>query len=768
MGRLTSHVWIVPFVAISFVTGASPARAVTINVTGADGVDGSPTKPPPQELFGLSGQTGGDAEPADAQAISADPDNRAVATGGRGGAGGPGGDSLSSDPFVGGGSGGDGGKGGTASASSATDIASGDASATSLAQGGSGGPGGMTGSPLRMFPPAAPQGSAGVDGDSNAAASARSLAGSATSDAEATHGQSTTSSSAQATSGLASATALSAATGQGNASSAHASGITAGGDAQVVSRATGAGHADSVSTAESHEGSATASAEASGSGTILSDVNADANAAAQDDDATATAKATGVGFESAGAASSAQAHASAVTHGAGNALASATALGAPANPSPVPGTAQARAEAFSDQGNATARVLEAAGGGLSPQVSNPGRIDEGPFGGGPGGDEELVDAVHGSAAGRLTLSQEADGGNGGNAGGGAHSVLHAENSAGGEIAGEAIARGGSPAFFDYPNQWFVNGGAADAEVTATDTLGSRAEADALAAGGVGEHLWSPFYAGATAHATAQGLGVVTARAEADGGTGSTDALASAQSTGPIRAAHGEITSTLPSGAIGFTNHEVNVAVASLRDAAPLPVTQLTSPSQSEVSTFAAPLLSDVTAWTAGSPHAQQALQGRTVLGLGSVVAEAGGSNGGVSGSVSLDLDASSFANGSGLQLVFLHPDSTVDFLDVLHVRFSIDGRQVFEESTTGTAAARAALEDTVVDLGSVGVATGDLRKLELDFDLSVLPDLLGAFSFNFAVATPEPDEGLLAWIAAVGVAWAARQRARVRQSHSRA
>jgi hypothetical protein len=776
------RVWLLPvslrvslsaLALIPVLAGAPRARAVTITVTGADGVDAPATKPPTQPEFGLQGQAGGDAPPAQAQAVSADPDNRAVATGGKGGAGGPGGDSQATDGFGRGGPGGRGGAGGTASATSTTDVPTGDASATSLATGGAGGPGGPWGSPLSLGQ-TTPATIPGPEGDSNASATAQSLGGSATSDAEATHGQSTAVSNAQANGGLASATALSSATGAGKASSAQASGI-AQGDSQVVSRATGLGHAASVSTAESHQGSAGASAEANGTGTTFADVNADASANAEDGDATATAKATGIGYESSSAGSYARAHASAVTHGPGNALASATAFpaGAGVGTPSLAGKAQARAEAISEQGDATARVVEGSGGGQPPQILYPGRVDEFPYGGGPSDSEELVDAVHGSAAGTLTLSQEAQGGFGGTSGGGAHSVLHAQNPAGGAIVGEAIARGGSGAYFEYPNQWSSSPGNANADVTALDTQGSRARAHALAVAGQGESLWSLYYGGAIAHASAEGLGEVEARAEADGGATGTDALAAARGTGPVVGGHSEVMTTLPTASNGYSNYLPTGAWAGVHDSAPLGITRAANLSLTQlgpqVAAFAAPLASDVAAWSAGSSHAQEALQGKTVLGLGSVAHPmSSSSNAGISGSLVLDLDAASFADGTDLQLAFLHSYFTGDSLDMLHLRFSIDGRQVFEESATGAAAAAAALEDTVVDLGALGSASGALRELELDFDLGALPNVSGQFSFDFAVATPEPSALGLLSIATLTAAAARRRTRGARKSLPRA
>ncbi|MBK7952238.1 MAG: PEP-CTERM sorting domain-containing protein [Deltaproteobacteria bacterium] len=151
---------------VAALASPSGARAEDVSVFGAPGAPGTTG-------LGNNGTPGGDGETVTATSGPTDPNNQARAFGGDGGIGGPGG-GLS-------GSGGPGGAGGGANATATTQLGSGDAIATAIAEGGDGGRGGDRAS-------TGAGGSGGVAGDANATAIATNTNGSANATARATGG----------------------------------------------------------------------------------------------------------------------------------------------------------------------------------------------------------------------------------------------------------------------------------------------------------------------------------------------------------------------------------------------------------------------------------------------------------------------------------------------------------------------------------------------------------------------------------------------------
>jgi hypothetical protein len=710
--------WTVWMCALSAGITLSAAHGASVTITGTDGLAAT-VKPPTQAAPGAPGLPGGDGTDAVATALDPDPVNSATATGGNGGAGGPGGDVdpnlPSMYPYPIGGPGGAGGNGGSASARAETNVSTGDTSATAVAHGGSGGAGGPEGLPTASSIGLPPRGNgpSGVVGAGDARSSAVSLAGNATSLSQSTGGSSHATSSAESHGGTASSTA------QGNGLGSVPNDVTATASAQADLEATAAATAGGV-------GATTANA------TSLSQTGG------------ATANATaGSGY---GASAPAESHASAVTHGSGDASASAIAHGGdapaqdpPSFPPPAAGQATASADAVSDHGNATASVSATAGNGSPPNV--PITVSGNVTGGSAGGDMALVDAVHGSAAGKLTLSQEAIGGVGGAVrGGNAQSDLHAANPGGGDLFAESIARGGATVTIGPPTQFAAQGGNAIANVVATDTHGASVEAHTTAIAGTGQapFFLGPSYGSANAHAAAQGLGPMIARAESVTGTASAQGvLAEVLGSGPIARTAAQLT------AVPFPNPYGNSygvtafgAEARLNTAAgsPLPA----SAGGVQALTVGAPSAQDVATWTQGSPHTQDALLNQNVLALGSTVTHTEGTL----GSLEVDLDTASLSDDTRLGIAFFDPTSSGAF-DLLHLELTVDGQVRFDQSFADQASALAALDDAVLALGALGAPQDTVRRVVLAFDLEGQAQNLPGIGFNFAVFAPEPAPAAL-------------------------
>jgi hypothetical protein len=733
--------------ALAAAIRLSDARAASVTVTGTDGASVT-TQPPAQtNASGIAGQTGQDGAAANAVATGPDADNSATAIGGNGGAGGPGGDvTQPSQPVYVGGPGGDGGTGGAATAQAGTNVA-GDTTAAASAKGGSGGGGGLEGTPpLSSFlSGAGPRnGLAGAAGAADARSTATSQVGAATATSDANGSAANAQSNATSLAGSADATSNAA----GAASSSVSAAATASGEGTVHSAATSTGGRDSTATASAQSGSADATSQAQATGLGPAPVLATATSISSTD-AHASAQAN-----AAGPAAPAESHASALSHR-GDAFANAIARpGGSAYFGQAAGTPTVSADATSETGNATAQVQASAGDGVPPVVDHPERISGSVTPGGPGDSLVLVDAVHGSAPGKLSLVQQANGGGaGGGSGGTGDSELHAENPGGGALFAEAIGQGGGGASVPYPRRLTTYGGNAIASVVASDTHGAAVEAHAFAWAGTGStEFFTSTFGSAESHATAQGPGSLIARADSRSGG---DRLATSEviGTGAVRGAQAQLSGNAALQVYGYADlhAETRMLAAAGVDGAQIP----SGTPGTQANLFAAPRTADVNLWTAGNPHTLDALAGRTALALGSLAGTPTGyptPAGPVSGSVSLDLDAASFGPGTALTVAFLDPVDSGVLLDLLHLQMSVDGNQVFDESFQDSASALAALDDKVVELGSLGPATGALRHFVLAFELQFASGSLpSGFATDFVVFAPEPAASALLGLALLGL-----------------
>ena len=741
---------------VCLLAAAFPAAApaASIGVTGANGGPGANAPSGPGS--GAVGGTGGAGEDATATADGPDATNSASATGGNGGTGGAGGDVVPPPPpgslIPIGGPGGPGGSGGSATARAVTAVSAGDTTASATAQGGSGGTGGPEGTPTLasvLGPPTGPRnGATGAGGSADAQASATSQNGTANAASDAnTPGSAPATSTASALSeaGAVTSTATSGAGGESHATStseSHGAGSTS--NASALSE-TAAAQADATSTAagESH---AISLAQSNGAGTALSN-----------------AQATGTGSVSAEAtalvalSAAAESHASAIGHGASDALAKATARGGrAASTSELPGAVTISANATSEQGDATAQVDATGGDGFPAVLVDPIHVSGPVIPGTGGGAMVLVDAVHGSAAGRLSLIQKATGGfAGGNAGGTGHSELHAENPGGGALFAEALGYGGDGQTVPFPRMLTTEGGNGFALVVGTDTQGALVESHAFAQGGFGSSSTTglPIYGSAESHATAQGLGPLIARADTGLQSWSSVATSEVIGVGSLVAARTHLSAAAPCcGIAGAGLHaETRLHAPAGSDGAFVP-----NDYQTQANLFAAPNSTDRAVWIAGNPHAQEASAGKLALGLGSLNGHNLGTST-VSGAFELDLTSSSFAPGTPLEIAFLDPINSGTAFSLLHLAFSIDGTKVFDESFLDGASAAAALDDAVVDLGSLGSPNDTLRHLVLSFEFAG-----NGFATDFVVFAPEPGSG-----GACGVALALLALVRARRGHWR-
>lgn len=636
-------------------------------------------------------------------------------------------------PFSAGQPGGSGGAGESVDAQS-TSV---DPSNTAQAGGGMGGTGGTGGAgapvPPLGFSVGGPGGTGGAGGAANANAQA-STAGAANANSSA-YG------------------------GPGGAGGAGGSGDSVG---QPGAGGAG-GLATATSGATSSGGNATATSLGQGGdgvGTGLAGTaSADANAAAAGS-AAATATAIG-GIANLGG--NATAHAAAQSSN-GSASATAAATGGTARTSGGGGDASATAQAVSLTGDATAtaRVTSGSGPGSTkgPLVSDP------ILPGGAGRDATLIDAVSGSAAGRLTLIQEvtassshsdATAGSGypGTApAGSARSESHGSNPGGGELVVQSTANGGN----DGPT-----GGKADSIAVATVSNGARVEAIAIANGGRNAPIgylggiYPTFQSvgvggDTTSHATATGLGEVAATATSHAWNSNLQqATSSAASVGVVGGVsvslerHGGVYSgpgivpapdvsqwTIAGSGIGASAPQIDASSLHARTA--------------DTRLFGAPNAADVAAWTAGNADAASALAGHSALALGSLAF--GGSKTvafGYSGQMELDLTNANLAPGTIFALAFLDPTSIGAGISLLHLTLSGGGQTLFERSYTNPADALAELDDSVFQLAT-SLTPGDVTQLVFAFEAQLPTDTVDpGFGLDFALITavPEPGAALL-------------------------
>jgi len=693
------------------------ARAASVSQTGSNGGPGLPGAYPAVD------ETGGAGESILVSVTPPLPDlvHSATAVGGNGGRGG---DGTLADAALGpyydgifSGYGGNGGAGGIANALAVTNAVSGDTSATSSATGGNGGAGG------NLAGPYASNGAGGAGANGTATSNAATLVGAAMAGATANGGNG----------GI-----------PGLIYPYYADPL----EAPLPGAGGGAGSASASATASATT-SATASAKAvggvGGSGS---------NSSPTEDGGTA------------------EAHAMATTSGSGDATANADAEaggGSGFAGGSHGGTALATASAVSAGGNASASARQAAGYGAGGRLGGP-RVSDGVIPGLPGTSSSMTDAVSGYAAGRLSLVQQAIAGDGSASanGGDGQSVLHATNPGGGELFAEVVAQSGSTAQGVYsggiPLESSGRGGATDAEVFATVSNAKRVEAHAVAQNGAG---FVDFYYGgstgsgnATAHASAQGLGEVIARADANAPASQhTLSQADALSAGPVTGAHAVTTVAgyppppdvpPPYGPYIYSPVPRTVHTeATLRSSAgpgpPAPPAQGTR----QASLFAVPNAVDVGAWTAGHPNTEAALTrgGAQALALGAFATDAEPVDDiHTQSAFELDLDGASFGANTKLGVAFLDSSALANSVDVLHLQMSIDGRGAFDTQFTDTATTLASLDDSVIDLGTLGIVA-PLHKLVLTFDLDVPEvDAETAFNTSFAIFASTPEPTMLASI----------------------
>jgi len=644
--------------------------------------------------------------------------------------------SAGADSATAAGDGGPGGAGADATAVADSPDASNDAHAFS----GTGGPGGTGGNGISGGVPGA-GGLGGTGGNANATAVTTLVTGAADAFAQAGGG-------------------LGGAGGAGGTSSAHPPGA--------------AGPAGASGMVEAHS-SATSGDSAT--------ANSDATQGAQDTLATAQAHA-GSGDAVAGAAGyggnqfgasnlgttpgNGTADADAFSHS-GNALAAATGIGGAGHDvSHRGGSGTAQAHAVSDTGDATATTNSHAGDAF-PRLFGL-RPSDPVAPGGPGADASAIEAVSGSAAGLLTLtqatfatdSQQFTGGGGGNA----TSVLHASNPGGGRLLAQVSSRAG------------FGGGDANALVVATVGNASRVEANANAmAGGDGP---SACFAGSceviygaggdgNASATAIGQGEALASSAASGINAPTLHVdAAAETVGAVQRTSATLDRTGP---LDLRQDFARIppkslsAIAGVATSAALPGAVGNG---AEARMFGAPSATDLATWTSGNPNAQAALATGQALALGSVSAAttsflAPSASFQFTGGLELDLTRTAVAPGRHLELAFLDPTAAAASFDALHLTLTRDGSAIlFERQYTTSASAVTDLDDHVFDLGELAGA-GDVTHLVLSFsgELPTEGDTplvtSSVFSFTYAVLAPEPGvTGLALLGAAAGLAFRRR------------
>jgi hypothetical protein len=294
-------------------------------------------------------------------------------------------------------------------------------------------------------------------------------------------------------------------------------------------------------------------------------------------------------------------------------------------------------------------------------------------------------------------------------------------------------------------------------------------------GGLSEFLGSRNSGGeALSHATVQGLGEVVARADSrTAGSAHSNAQSDAETLGPIVGVHAALdTLTIPPSNLNpavfvrFLDTEATLRAATAVDGAVSPAL-----GRNSAFLFAAPQAADVATWTGGNANAQAALAvpDAHVLALGTVAGTSRPTDdGSLTGRLAVDLDGASHSSSTQLAIAFLDPTADGSSLDLLHLRFEVDGATVFDESFTDTASALAGLDDELVSLGALGASANPIRTLVLSFELDFIePPADGSFALDFALlATPEPTPGLLVLAAAAvfGLARVSRRSGALRRS----
>ena len=369
-----------------------------------------------------------------------------------------------------------------------------------------------------------------------------------------------------------------------------------------------------------------------------------------------------------------------------------------------PATPTAHAESVTGDASATARGIAGLGSPTweGPLVSSP------VLPGGPGASMQLVDAVSGSAGGRLTLVQEATA-----TGGSARSVLHATNPAGGELAAEVSASGAGET---NPGEAIVEAiGATDARVDARAHATGGTSASTVYCGIVACGLFYGVGGDGLAAASATGHGEVVSLAEARGANSPVlQAIGNAETVGPVPGAHATlgVSGDAESGAVYFPIFDVTrtvTATSGVGTAAPQLDPTAAAARAGQTSLFGAPSAGDVALWTSGNPASASALASGQALALGSL--QAGGSPIALeyTGALELDLTRAAFSPSQHLGLAFLDPTSAGS-LALLELRLTRDGETLFARSFDSDAAALAELDDAVFDLGPLfAPGTGELE-----------------------------------------------------------
>ncbi|HTO06999.1 MAG TPA: PEP-CTERM sorting domain-containing protein [Myxococcota bacterium] len=599
-----------------------------------------------------------------------------------------------------------GGAGGDATAAAGGNP---DASNDATAIGGNGGAGGLAGS--SAAPPFASPGAGGAGGAANATADTSIHFGAASATSLATGGN-----------GAASA----AAGGDGGSASAQSTAVNDGGPASASATATGgAGGAGSAGSEIGGQGDSTATAHGLG-------------------DTTAVAHAAGGNIPSQANGGYVTSASASATSDSGNAAAMAEASGSPGYYGAF-GDAQAFANA--PHGDATAIARSIGGSGA--------------YGG--GASFAFTQGASGSASGRLTLIQEAIGGDSSqffDPSQGFYQVdstLNAQNSGGGPLTGYATARGS-----DSVVQAFATG---------SSPFGAQTDMHSLAIGSAQSHP-APCAPGLS-------CGVIldpgfAAFATTDvGGPATTDLLGTAVATGTNSVtqfastrlslynveslrSYVQLDGPAYTGAIVSSPADVTLsldtAVAANETATRVDLGAF--PRGAETRSYLQVRPSDVADWTAGSPNTGAALaNGARVLALSSL-GFASDAPGVVTYNAATELDFTLSGSGpESISLAFLDPKS-LGGIDGLHLRLERDGTTVLlDESFTSAAEIAAALDDRLVKLADA-FAPGVATTLTLLLDVTLAPGSVESskLGLDLAFLVPEPSVALLVLGALAGLA----------------
>jgi len=540
------------------------------------------------------------------------------------------------------------------------------------------------------------------------------------------------------------------------------------------------GAADARADTSIHSGSAVAASLASGGSGAPGGAGGFANAQsnALNDGGTASAGATALGGAgSPGSSIGGGADARAIATGLGDAAATAHAVGGTSD-SPQSGgfVSEASAWATSDSGNAIATV-EAVGGANPSGFGGVGIVNANASA--PHGDATVIarsiggagryggeanfsfGIVYGSASGRLTLIQEAIGGDTSEPveaspssySLSADSEVHAQNSGGGPLTVYSTARG-------------AYGGVAQAIADGGGPFGVPYDLHAIAIASPASHV-APCAPGLECGVILDpGFGAIAEGSV--GGTSTTDLLATALSTGTnsvnqfasslVRLADGDVSTFrnwVQLGAPAYTGSIVSspadaalsldLQMAANESAKRVDVGTLVR--GAEARSFLQVSSADVATWTAGNPNTSKVIaDGARVLALSSA-GFASDAPGVLTYSGAAELTfAASGSEPQGVLLAFLDP-TVIGGIDGLHLRVERDGSPtVFDETFSGPAEI-AGLDDRVVPLEQAflpGVST----TLTLLFDVAFAPGATDpgklGLDLAFLARVPEPSAALLA------------------------